>query len=59
MIHNNYNSPLDLIFLSSLFESTQTLFWASFGLIDLENFELTGKQMTNLSLITNIHLILF
>ncbi|CAG2182730.1 unnamed protein product, partial [Oppiella nova] len=27
---------------ANLFESTQTLFWASFGLIDLENFELTG-----------------
>lgn len=30
--------------VSSLFESFQTLFWASFGLIDLENFELTGIQ---------------
>ncbi|CAG2178388.1 unnamed protein product [Oppiella nova] len=29
---------------ANLFESTQTLFWASFGLIDLENFELTGIQ---------------
>lgn len=28
----------------SLFESLQTLFWASFGLIDLENFELTGES---------------
>lgn len=27
----------------SLFESLQTLFWATFGLIDLENFELTGE----------------
>lgn len=30
--------------ICSLFESSQTLFWASFGLIDLENFELTGKR---------------
>ena len=30
----------------SLFESLQTLFWATFGLIDLENFELTGKDGT-------------
>ncbi|KAH9424601.1 Short transient receptor putative channel 1 [Dermatophagoides pteronyssinus] len=27
---------------ANLFESTQTLFWATFGLIDLDNFELTG-----------------
>ncbi|KAK8752896.1 hypothetical protein OTU49_008145, partial [Cherax quadricarinatus] len=27
---------------SNLFETTQTLFWAAFGLIDLTNFELTG-----------------
>ncbi|XP_035231607.1 transient-receptor-potential-like protein, partial [Stegodyphus dumicola] len=27
-----------------LFESSQTLFWASFGLIDLDSFELTGIQ---------------
>ncbi|XP_076362865.1 transient receptor potential-gamma protein-like [Tachypleus tridentatus] len=27
---------------ANLFESSQTLFWASFGLIDLDNFELTG-----------------
>ncbi|KAK7085951.1 hypothetical protein SK128_019488, partial [Halocaridina rubra] len=25
-----------------LFETTQTLFWAAFGLIDLTNFELAG-----------------
>ncbi|XP_022708485.1 transient receptor potential-gamma protein-like [Varroa jacobsoni] len=29
---------------SNLFESSQTLFWASFGLIDLNNFELVGIQ---------------
>ncbi|GFY47772.1 transient receptor potential-gamma protein [Trichonephila inaurata madagascariensis] len=29
---------------SNLFESSQTLFWASFGLIDLDSFELTGIQ---------------
>ncbi|RWS29242.1 transient receptor potential ion channel subfamily C trp-like protein [Leptotrombidium deliense] len=27
---------------SNLFETSQTLFWASFGLIDLHNFEMTG-----------------
>ncbi|XP_035229400.1 LOW QUALITY PROTEIN: transient-receptor-potential-like protein [Stegodyphus dumicola] len=27
---------------SNLFESSQTLFWASFGLVDLSNFELSG-----------------
>lgn len=26
----------------SLFESSQSLFWASFGMVGLENFELTG-----------------
>lgn len=30
--------------VSSLFESSQTLFWASFGLIDLDSFELNGIQ---------------
>jgi hypothetical protein len=49
-VYNNYfkllsilTISLNLIFINySLFESSQTLFWASFGLIDLENFELTG-----------------
>lgn len=27
---------------SSLFESSQSLFWASFGMVGLENFELEG-----------------
>ena len=30
--------------ISSLFESSQSLFWASFGLMDLSNFELTGVK---------------
>jgi hypothetical protein len=31
----------------SLWETTQTLFWAAFGLIDLDNFELSGiKEFT-------------
>ena len=39
-------SPIFPSFLS-LWETTQTLFWASFGLIDLDNFELTGiKEFT-------------
>ena len=30
-----------------MWETTQTLFWAAFGLIDLDNFELTGiKEFT-------------
>lgn len=28
--------------MCSLFETTQTLFWAVFGLVDLDNFELAG-----------------
>lgn len=33
---------LSLCLFCSLFESSQSLFWASFGMIDLEDFELTG-----------------
>lgn len=34
-------------YFSSLWETCQTLFWAIFGLIDLDNFELTGiKEFT-------------
>lgn len=29
---------------ANLFEATQSLFWASFGLVDLSNFELTGVK---------------
>lgn len=29
-------------YFSNVFESSQTLFWATFGLVDLENFDLTG-----------------
>lgn len=29
----------------SLFETTQTLFWAVFGLIDLDSFELDGIKI--------------
>lgn len=31
--------------MSSLFETTQTLFWAVFGLVDLESFELDGIKV--------------
>ncbi len=31
-----------LIDIHSLFETSQSLFWASFGLVDLQSFELTG-----------------
>lgn len=33
---------LTFFFISSLFESSQSLFWASFGMVGLENFELLG-----------------
>lgn len=32
-------------FQYSLFETTQTLFWAAFGLIDLDSFELDGIKI--------------
>lgn len=32
----------NVLFVFSLFESSQSLFWASFGMIGLENFELEG-----------------
>ena len=41
-----------MIFLAphSLWETVQTLFWAIFGLVDLDNFELTGiKEFTRFS----------
>lgn len=31
-------------YFANVFESSQTLFWATFGLVDLENFDLTGIQ---------------
>jgi len=31
--------------MHSLFETTQTLFWAVFGLVDLESFELDGIKV--------------
>jgi len=37
-----YCNQQDLLSIYSLFETTQTLFWAVFGLIDLDNFELAG-----------------
>lgn len=30
------------MFTFSVFESSQSLFWASFGMVDLDSFELTG-----------------
>ena len=43
--------------ISSLFESSQSLFWASFGLMDLSNFELTGvKSYVRLTNIENCQL---
>lgn len=34
--------PASPVIPCSLFETTQTLFWAVFGLVDLDNFELAG-----------------
>ncbi|CAN7998538.1 unnamed protein product [Ixodes hexagonus] len=45
---SSFKSDHDVCFtwrrFANLFESSQTLFWASFGLIDLDNFELSGIQ---------------
>ncbi|XP_066984056.1 transient receptor potential-gamma protein-like isoform X6 [Macrobrachium rosenbergii] len=38
----NFDSCIKWRRFSNLFETTQTLFWAAFGLIDLTNFELAG-----------------
>ena len=47
MCHPVITLTSHVTFHSSLWETTQTLFWAVFGLIDLENFELTGiKEFT-------------
>lgn len=42
--HQIYKNKINLFFphAYSLFESSQSLFWASFGMIGLENFELEG-----------------
>ncbi|GFY76506.1 transient receptor potential protein [Trichonephila inaurata madagascariensis] len=39
---NNEQSCLIWRRFANLFETSQSLFWASFGLVELENFELTG-----------------
>ena len=45
-----YYSLMNIHYFSSLWETSQTLFWAIFGLIDLDNFELTGiKEFTRFS----------
>lgn len=45
VVQSSYLTIIVFILLCcSLFESLQTLFWATFGLIDLENFELTGTN---------------
>lgn len=36
---------LDGVIFYSLFETIQSLFWAVFGLIDLENFDLSGIKI--------------
>ena len=36
-------------YILSLWETTQTLFWASLGLISLDNFELAGIKVISLS----------
>lgn len=37
-----FDIDLTFFFTFSLFESSQSLFWASFGMVGLENFELLG-----------------
>lgn len=37
-----FSNKLTLTLFLSLFESSQSLFWASFGMVGLENFELLG-----------------
>lgn len=37
-----YHLFLTTTFFFSVFESSQSLFWASFGMVDLSSFELTG-----------------
>lgn len=37
-----FTALLSFVHLVSLFETAQTLFWAAFGLIDLDSFELVG-----------------
>lgn len=34
-----------IIIIDSLFETMQTLFWAAFGLVDLDSFELDGIKI--------------
>lgn len=40
----NASTSIDLFVLSSLFESLQTLFWGTFGLIDLQTFQIYKKH---------------
>ena len=40
----NVSTSIDLFGLSSLFESLQTLFWGTFGLIDLQTFQIYKKH---------------
>lgn len=40
--YNIITNDCTKLFLHSLFESSQSLFWASFGMVGLEAFELTG-----------------
>ena len=41
-INPNYKFKWTHLHTNSLFETSQSLFWASFGLVDLQSFELTG-----------------
>jgi len=38
---------------SNLFESCQSLFWASFGMVGIESFELTGMSTYVIQMIKN------
>jgi len=45
LIKNFYSINNFLINFSSLWETIQTLFWAVFGLVDLDSFELDGIKI--------------
>eukprot|EP00095_Tigriopus_kingsejongensis_P000849 maker-scaffold1971_size23625-snap-gene-0.2 protein:Tk00849 transcript:maker-scaffold1971_size23625-snap-gene-0.2-mRNA-1 annotation:"transient receptor potential-gamma protein isoform x7" len=50
VIQHDINHCLAWRRFANLWETSQTLFWAIFGLIDLDNFELTGiKEFTRFS----------
>lgn len=45
IIHCQFDDFFFVVLVFSLFETTQTLFWAVFGLVDLDSFELDGIKI--------------